>query len=283
MMPNLPGSNLKKDEKMFKEIFKNPDFQPDFLKIYPTAILKGTLLYKWWKEKKYKPYTDVQLINLIKSIKKKIPCYVRIQRITRDIPSQSIVLGPAKISNLRQIIVQDMKKEGWRCKCIRCREVKENYPPSSKASEDKVIQKLKLFRQDYDASGGKEIFLSFENKNREKLYSLSRLRIPSQIFNNYESGSRKNGSRPIIPALRNAAIIREVHTYGQQLPLRREAIPEVSPQHKGLGKKLIKEAEKITKREFNLKKIAVISGVGARDYFRKMGYKLKDEYVIKEL
>ena len=109
------------------------------------------------------------------------------------------------------------------------------------------------------------------------------LRIPSQIFNNYESGSRKNGSRPIIPALRNAAIIREVHTYGQQLPLRREAIPEVSPQHKGLGKKLIKEAEKITKREFNLKKIAVISGVGARNYFRGLKYKLKDSYMIKKI
>ena len=275
VMPNLPGSNLKKDEKMFKEIFKNPDFQPDFLKIYPTAILKGTLLYKWWKEKKYKPYADVQLINLIKSIKKKIPYYVRIQRITRDIPSQSIVSGPAKISNLRQIIARDMKKEGWQCRCIRCREVKENYPPLPKVSKDKLIQKLKLFRQDYPASDGKEVFLNFEDKNRQRLYSLLRLRLPSQCY--------KNCSHNIIPILENAAIIREIHTYGQQLPLRREAIPEVSPQHKGLGQKLIKEAEKITKREFNLKKIAVISGVGARDYFRKMGYKLKDEYMIKEL
>jgi len=273
MMPNLPGSNLKRDEKMFEELFQNPDFQPDLLKIYPCALLKEAPLYKWWKAGKYKPYTEKQLINLIKSIKQKIPYYVRIQRITRDIPSRSIVTGPAKISNLRQILAEKMEKEGWRCKCIRCREVRENYDPK---------EKIYLFREDYEASGGKEIFLSFENKNRTKLYSLLRLRITSK----------------------NKAIIREVHTYGSLVPI---GVKKLSPQHRGLGKKLIKEAEKITKKEFGfhpvkspvklpsasfnrgakqfnrVNKIAVISAVGTRDYFRKLGYKLRDTYMIKIL
>jgi len=264
MMPNLPGSDLEMDEKMFEELFSNPNFQPDLLKIYPTALLKEAPLYQWWKTGKYKPYTNSQLINLIKSIKKKIPYYVRIQRIARDIPSQRIVAGPAKISNLRQVIAKGSKKEGWKCHCIRCREVRKNYD---------FKEKLYLYRQDYEASGGKEIFLSFENRNRTKLYSLLRLRTTSQ----------------------NKAIIREIHTYGPLVPI---AEKNLAPQHRGLGKKIIREAEKIAKKDYNppttsshlpkgkrapfgLNKIAVISAVGTRDYFRKLGYKLRDTYMVK--
>jgi len=134
------------------------------------------------------------------------------------------------------------------------------------------MKKLKTFREDYDASGGKEIFLSFDDKNKKKLYSLLRLRIPSQIF------SRE---KHFIPVLQNAAIIREVHTYGQQFPLNQANLPIFSPQHKGLGKKLIKAAEKIAKNEFGLNKIAVISGIGTRGYFRKLGYRLKDTYMAR--
>ncbi len=250
MMPNLPGSNLERDEKMFRKLFSNPDFQPDLLKIYPCALLKKAPLYKWWKAGKYKPYTEKQLINLLRSIKKEIPYYVRIQRISRDIPSQSIIVGPAKISNLRQILMKGMRKEGWQCKCIRCREIREKYNPK---------EKIYLFRENYNASNGREIFLTFENKNRTKLYSLLRLRI--------------------IPE--NSAIIREIHTYGQLQPIGRGRTSTTSPQHKGFGRKLIKEAEKIVKKEWGLNKIAVISGIGARDYFRQMDYKLKDTYMVK--
>ena len=265
MMPNLPGSDIKRDKKMFRELFSNSDFRPDLLKIYPCAILKKTALYKLWKSGEYKPYTKKQLINLIKSIKKEIPHFVRIQRITRDIPSKTIVAGPAKISNLRQIILSEAEKEGWKCKCIRCREIGKDY---------NLKEKLCLFRKDYNASGGKEIFLSFENKNRTKLYSLLRLRVPCQ--------RRENGSRGILPVLKKAVLVRELHTYGQLRPLQKKILLK-SPQHKGLGKKLIKEAERITKKEFGLMKIAVISGIGAKDYYRKLGYKLKDTYMIKKL
>jgi len=274
MMPNLPGSDLRRDEKMFKELFSNSNFQPDFLKIYPTALLKEAPLYKWWKAGKYKPYSKKTLINLIKQVKKKIPYYVRIQRIVRDIPSQSIVAGGAKVSNLRQVVAREMKKEGLRCHCIRCREVRENYNPK---------EKLKLFREDYQASGGKEIFLSFEDRNRERLYSLLKLRIPSYAL---RASAGRPSQKHFIPILENAAIIREIHTYGQQLPLARlgrGVTPTISPQHKGLGKKLIKEAEKIAKKEFGLNKVAVIAAIGVREYFRKLSYRLKDEYMIKRI
>ncbi len=267
MMPNLPGSSLKKDEKMFEELFLNPDFQPDLLKIYPCAVLKEAPLYKWYLKGKYRPYSEKTLINLIKKIKNKIPYWIRVQRIIRDIPSEKIVAGPAKISNLHQVILEQIKKEGWKCKCIRCREVRKNYDPK---------EKIYLFRENYDASGGKEIFLSFENKKRTKLYSLLRFRIPSYI-----PRLTKIKSPLIFPILENAAIIREIHTYGQIQPIGKTDSKIISPQHKGLGKKLIKEAEKITMREFDLNKIAVISGTGAREYFRKLGYRLENTYMIK--
>lgn len=251
MMPNLLGSDLKRDEKMFKELFSKKDFQPDLLKIYPCALLKETPLYRYWQKKKYKPYKQTQLLKLIKGIKKAMPYYVRIQRIARDIPSRDIVEGPAKISNLRQFLSDDMAKTGWRCNCIRCREVKGKYNPK---------EKVGLCRQSYEASDGEEIFLSFENKERTKLFSLLRLRLTSD----------------------GKAFIRELHTFGQQLPVQKEETA-VSPQHKGLGRKLVREAEKIVKNEFGVKKIAVISGVGVRDYFRKLGYKLEDTYMTKGL
>lgn len=257
IMPNLYGSNIAKDKKMFETFFSNHDFQPDFLKIYPLALLEQTPLYKLWRDKKYKPYTQTQLLDVLKSAKKIIPYYVRIQRIARDIPSQKIITGPAKISNLRQLLSDLQKKEGWLCHCIRCREVREKYNNK---------EKIYLFREDYEASEGKEIFLSFESKKRSMLYSLLRLRIPS-----------KNS---FISVLKKTAIVREIHTFGQAMPL---SIKKQAVQHQGLGKKLIRTAEIIARKEFNSNKIAVISSVGTRVYYRKMGYKLQDTYMIKIL
>lgn len=256
MMPNLPGSNLKKDLQSFKEIFKNQNYKPDWLKIYPCLVCKGAKLYEIWKKGKFKPYSDKELTELLIKIKKNLPYWVRVARLFRDIPASKIEAG-SKFSNLREIIQEEMKRRKTRCKCIRCREVREGYIPK---------EKICLFREDYEASKGKEIFLSFENKERTKLFAFLRLRQPSQ--NN------------LLPILKNTAIIRELHTYGQMITLGKKSL---APQHKGLGKKLMKEAEKITKKELKLPRIAVISGVGVREYYRKLGYKLKDEYMIKEL
>jgi elongator complex protein 3 len=244
MMLNLPGSTPNKDIKMFKELFFNEDFQPDYLKIYPCALVKEAPLYKTYLKKKYKPYSEKTLIKTIKEIKHIIPKYVRIERIIRDIPATLIVKGGAKTSNLRQFIESDMKKENWQCQCIRCREIKDI----------NIKEKLYLFKENYNASQGKEIFLSFEDKKRKHLYSLLRLRI-----------------------INNQAIIRELHTYGQALSINEK---KDLTQHKGLGKKLIEEAEKITKK-YKINKISVISGVGVREYYKKLGYKLKDDYMVK--
>ncbi|MBU3964227.1 tRNA uridine(34) 5-carboxymethylaminomethyl modification radical SAM/GNAT enzyme Elp3 [Patescibacteria group bacterium] len=256
MMPNLLGSDPNKDVEMFEQLFSNPDFRPDYLKIYPCALLREAPLYDIWEEREYKPYTEKQLLEIIIAIKKTVPYYCRIQRIIRDIPSQYIIQGGTKTSNLRQMIEKISKQQGWQCKCIRCREVKDNYNPK---------EKIYLFRTDYEASNGKEIFLSFENKNRTLLHSLLRLRIPGEI---------------VLPVLKNSGIVREIHTYGKLVPISRKI---KAPQHRGLGKKLMQEAERIIKKEFGLKNIAVISGVGVRGYYRKLGYGLKQTYMIKKL
>lgn len=265
IMPNLPSSNPKLDFECAKTIFENPIFSPDWLKIYPCLVCKEAKLYKIWKKGLYKTYTDKELIKLLIKIKQIIPYWIRMARLFRDIPSQKIEAG-SKFSNLRQIIQEQMKSENKICHCVRCREIKENYDPK---------EKIFLFREDYNASNGKEIFLSFENKNRNKLYSLLRLRIPNKLNND-----AKNNQQWIIPVLKNSAIIRELHTYGQMAEI---AGKSLSVQHKGLGKKLVKQAEKIAKNEFQLKKIAVISGIGAREYYRKLNYRLKNEYMIKNL
>jgi elongator complex protein 3 len=261
LMPNLMGSNPNLDKKCFEIVFSDEKFKPDWIKIYPTVVTKESRLYKFWKEKKYKPYDCKELIELLIEIKKNLPFWVRVTRIFRDIPSTKIVAG-CKISNLREVVKKEMEKRGLFCHCIRCREVREKYDPK---------EKVYLFREDYEASGGKEIFLSFENKERTKLFSYLRLRIPSQIF---------EGKKHFLPVLENSAIIREIQTFGEMVPIEKR---KVAPQHRGLGKKLVKEAEKIAKKEFGLKKIAVISGVGVRNYFSQLKYKLKDTYMIKRI
>jgi elongator complex protein 3 len=212
LMPNLMGSNSNLDKKCFEIVFSNENFKPDWIKIYPTVVAKESRLYKFWKEGKYKPYSDKKLIELLIKVKKELPYWVRVARILRDIPAQKIVAG-CKISNLREIVKREMGKKGLVCHCIRCREVRERYNPK---------EKVYLFREDYEASGGKEIFLSFENKDRTKLFSYLRLRIPSQIFEK---------KRHFIPVLENSAIIREIQTFGEMVPIEKKKIsfpPEAS-------------------------------------------------------
>jgi len=256
IMPGLPRSTFQKDIKMFKELFSNNDFQPDQLKIYPCVVLKNAPLYKLWKNKKYKPYTEEQLIKLLAKIKRGIPPYVRIVRIIRDIPSQSIVAG-SKTSNLRQTLEQQKVK----CNCIRCREIK---------NQKSKIKNIKLLRREYNASGGKELFLSFEDAKNNKLLAFLRLRLTSE-WN--------------LPVLKNCAIIRELHVYGQVVEISKKN--KNAQQHQSLGKQLMKEAEKIVRNESkktyseSYRGIAVIAGIGVREYYRKLGYKLQDEYMIK--
>jgi len=269
IMPGLPGSDLKKDYQMFQELFSNPAFQPDMLKIYPTVVTKNTKLHSLWKNGKYKPLGDTEFAKFVLQIKKEIiPPYVRIARLVRDVPTTSIIAGPT-ISNLRQII----EKES-RCQCIRCREVKSDYT---------IGEKIILDRIDYSASDGQEIFLQYVSQDKKKLFALLRLRISSMhdVETHYNASLRCNTMHKLLPVLKNAAIIREVHTYGKLTKI--DTQDKNSPQHIGLGRKLMLEAERIAKQEFNLSKIVVISGIGVRGYYRKSGYKLRNTYMIKKL
>ncbi len=256
IMPGLLGSTIEKDFQMFQMLFSSPDFQPDLLKIYPTVVLKDSELYSIWKKGKYIPLDNEQFREFILRVKEKIiPPFVRISRLVRDVPAESIIAGPT-ISNLRQLIENESK-----CQCIRCREVKDAW---------QIKEKIILDRIDYSASFGQEIFLQLVSKDKKKLFALLRLRI-----------AKNNNQNNPIRSLKNTAIIREVHTYGKLSQLNKKSV--FSPQHIGMGKKMIAEAEKIAKQEFGLKKIAVISGIGVRNYYRKLGYRLKDSYMIKNI
>jgi elongator complex protein 3 len=256
MMLNLPGSTAKGDFAMMKRLFEDSAFQPDYLKIYPLAIVKSAKVYELYRKGKFRPYSAKKLADLIGKIKVIVPPYVRIERIIRDISSNQIVAGGAKVSNLRQIVAQKLKELGISCQCIRCREVRIH------AHGD-----THLVRRDYAASDGIEIFLSMEDREDKVLYSLLRLRIPT--------------AKPFLKVLKNAALLRDIHTYGYQVDIGKASAE--AAQHRGFGKKLLLQAEKIAKEEFGKSKIAVISGVGAREYFEKFGYKLSATYMVKTL
>jgi len=259
MMLGLPGSNPEKDFQMFKKLFNDPDFKPDQIKIYPTFVIKGTELERLYKKGEYEPYTTEQIVDLVIKIKQIVPKYVRIMKIMRDIPAQHII-SECRYSHLRDEINKKLEQLDIKCPCIRCREVGHLMRKNIE-----IDSNFKLERINYDASGGKEIFLSFESSNA--IASLLRLRIPGNSF------------RPEITE--KTAIIRELHTYGPVVPIGENG---QFWQHKGFGKKLVKEAERIAKQEFDCNKMVIISGVGVRRYFiDKLGYKLDGPYVSKKL
>jgi elongator complex protein 3 len=248
-MPNLPGSTPKKDLSLYKKLFSDENFQPDMIKIYPTVVTKNSLLYLWWKQGKYKPYSQKTLINLLLKMKSATPNYVRIIRLIRDIPAESIEAGN-KISNLRVNLQEILKKQKRQCACIRCREARLNIAN---------VHEAKLFIKKYNASGGTEFFIHYSSPNEKILYAFCRLRLA------------KNP---------DSAMIRELHTYGQVVPINKETTN--AAQHFGFGRRLMAEAEKIAAAQ-GFKKMAVISGIGVREYYKKFGYKLTGTYMTKAL
>lgn len=264
LMPNLPGSNPELDRRMFDTILNDPDLQVDQWKIYPCEIVPWTVIEKWNREGKYIPYNEEELMNVILYVKPKIHPWIRLNRIIRDIPSQYILSGIDNPS-MRQDIQIRMKKEKLICRCIRCREIG--------GSE---VTDYSLIIRRYYAQNGTEYFISFEacagkseTGNVDKLLGFVRLRIPSsQQFSFFEK-------------VKNCALIRELHVYGTLNPTK--GISNTNVQHKGIGKKLMNEAEKIAILN-GYTKIAVISGVGVRNFYRKLGYILDydSEMMIKE-
>lgn len=262
MMPGLFAAK-RDDVESFRKLFEDERFRPDMLKIYPCLVMEGTELYDIWKRGGFKPYSAEEAAGVIADSMKFVPRYVRVMRVQRDIPSYLIAAGVKK-SNLRQIVEQKLAEEGRSCQCIRCREI------GHRISKDGVkpdMRSVRLNRFDYNASGGKEIFLSFDEMKHDALIGFLRLRIPS------EKEHRKE--------LEYAGGVRELHVYGEMLPVGEKRNKEF--QHMNFGRKLLKEAERIARGEFDCRKLAVISGVGARDYYFKLGYERDGPYVSKDL
>ena len=256
MMPGLPESSKEEDINNFREIFSNNDFKPDGLKIYPCMVMHGTSLFEQYKRNEFMPLTTEEAADIVIKAKEYIPKYCRVLRVQRDIPTKVTVDG-VDITNFRQYIHNIMRERNLKCKCIRCREPKDR---------EIYWDDVKLNRLDYEASNGKEIFLSFDEMKNDILLGFVRLRIPYKPF------------RPEITE--RSAGIREVHVYGNATALSKEG--EI--QHKGIGKKLMLEAERIAKEEYDVKKLLVISGVGVREYYKNNFTYVKDGvYMSKEL
>ncbi len=265
MMPNLPPNpDPDRDYEDFIRLFEDPDFRPDMLKIYPTAVVKGTKLYDMWIRGEYRPYDQDTLIDVLARVKKMVPPWVRIQRLQRDIPTYLVEAGYTS-GNLRQEVLAYMRKRGWRCRCIRCREVGHRM---LKNGYKLRVSDVVLVRRTYVASGGIEIFLSFEDIRNDVVIGILRLRKPSELAH-----------RPEID--QNTLIIRELHVYGPLVPLGERS--ERGVQHRGYGARLLREAERISFEEFDARKIVIISGIGVREYYRRFGYRREGPYMSKLL
>ncbi len=262
MMPGLLGNNPELDFNSFKKIFEDERFRPDMVKIYPCIVLKGTEYYEMWRKGEFEPINTEQAIDLIVKVKGIMPKWIRTMRIMRDIPSNLVDAG-IKSSNLGELVYNEMERRGVKCRCIRCREVGHLL---SRGVEP-IEKNIKLCRTDYNTSGGREIFLSFEDTKKDILIGFLRLRIPYMPF------------RPEID--KKTALVRELHVYGPMVEIGEHPIYEW--QHKGYGRELLAEAERISREEFDFDKILVTSGIGARDYYRKFGYKRIGVYMGKEL
>ena len=264
MMPGLPGSDPKKDVEDFRRLFEDEDYRPDMLKIYPTLVIKGTQLYDEWQRGEYEPYDTATAAKVIAAAKRFVPPWVRIMRIDRDIPVPMIEAGIDK-SNVREIALDLLRREyGESCRCIRCREVglralKGDAPPKP---ED-----LELVRREYAASGGKEVFLAYEDPSRDLIAAYLRLRLPGAPH------------RPELRAERTA-IVRELKVNGPMVPIGDAPLWEF--QHRGLGQQLLDEAWRITKDEWALRRLHVISGPGVKPYYRRFGYRDDGAYLVRE-
>lgn len=262
MMPDLPNVGWERDVEQFIEFFENPAFRADGLKIYPTLVIRGTGLYELWKTGRYKSYPPSGLIDLIARILALVPPWTRVYRVQRDIPMPLVSSG-VEHGNLRELALARMKDLGTQCRDVRTREV------GIQEIHNKVKPyEAELIRRDYCANGGWETFLSYEDPEQDILIGLLRL--------------RKCSPDTFRPELRSGcSIVRELHVYGSVVPV--HARDPTKFQHQGFGMLLMEEAERIAREEHGSSKIAVISGVGTRNYYRKIGYELDGPYMSKTL
>ncbi|XP_064197140.1 elongator complex protein 3 isoform X2 [Anguilla rostrata] len=262
MMPDLPNVGMERDVEQFIEFFENTSFRPDGLKLYPTLVIRGTGLYELWKTGRYKSYSPSALVDLVARILALVPPWTRVYRVQRDIPMPLVSSG-VEHGNLRELALARMKDMGTECRDVRTREV------GIQEIHHKVRPyQVELVRRDYVANEGWETFLSYEDPEQDILIGLLRLRRCSpQSF------------RPELKG--GVSIVRELHVYGSVVPVSSRDPSKF--QHQGFGMMLMEEAERIAQEEHGSGKLAVISGVGTRNYYRKMGYVLEGPYMVKLL
>jgi elongator complex protein 3 len=248
----MPGLFVSKRQDLagMRQLFADPSYRPDMLKLYPCMVMRGTKLYSLWKKGKYKPLSTKDAVELIAEFKRSVPEYCRIMRVQRDIPTHATSAG-VDMTNLRQVIQAHMTRKGYKCRCIRCREI---------GSRPAVSTRIHIL--EYKASEGTELFISCESVDR--IAGFLRLRFPSQSL------------RPEMTS--TTAIVRELHVYGPQAGLKSEG----RVQHRGIGKSLLGTAERIAKLH-GKDRLLVISGIGVREYYRRNGYRNEGPYMKKDL
>ncbi|HOP08619.1 MAG TPA: tRNA uridine(34) 5-carboxymethylaminomethyl modification radical SAM/GNAT enzyme Elp3 [Candidatus Methanofastidiosa archaeon] len=264
MMPGLPGSDPERDLRAFERIFEDPSYRPDMVKFYTCLVLENTELYNDYKKGVYTPYTTEETVELLVKAKSLMPEWARTMRIQRDIPTNRIAAGVMR-SNMGQMVEDEMKRRGKSCKCIRCREIGQR---CYKDGIDPREEDVELIRRAYEASGGTEEFLSFEDVKNDALIGFIRLRSPGQHVFRKEITDR-------------TGLIRELHVYGPMVPIGMS--DGAWWQHRGYGNKLLKEAERIAIEDYDMKKMAIISGIGVREYYRKHGYERDGPYMSRPL
>jgi elongator complex protein 3 len=231
------------------------------LKIYPTLVLEGTKIHEWWRDGSYAPLTTEQAVKLVADMKESVPPWTRIMRVGRDIPSTIIEAGVDK-TNLRQLVHAELERRGKRCNCIRCREV------GHRDGGNLAPESLEVRRRTYEASGGVEHFISVEEARGDTLVGFIRLRIPSE-----------SPQRP--EAEPSSAFVRELHVYGPMVPVGSRL--DSGWQHMGWGRRLLGEAEKVAFEEHGVEKLLVMSALGTKEYYAKLGYGRDGVYVSKRL
>lgn len=255
IMLGLPLTSPKDDIRTINELFENQNFRPDMIKIYPLVIMRGTKIYDDWKQGKYKPIDPDTAVSIISETYPKIPKYCRVMRIQRDIPS-TIASASNVRTNLRQMVdkkIAELVSHGKKIWEIRYREYR-----------GEKIEQTQIFVEKYKASKSDEYFISFEDDKRKYILGFCRLRFAKGNLTEHITGK--------------TAIIRELHVYGKAAEL--GSTEKQSAQHKGAGKKMIEKAEEIAKQN-GKEKIAIISGIGVREYYRKLGYELEGPYMVK--
>jgi elongator complex protein 3 len=254
-MPNLYGSTPEIDIADYRQMFDDPDFRPDELKIYPCSLIESAELIQHYQDGSWRPYTHDELLHVLAECFRETPEYCRLTRVIRDIPSTDIVVGN-QMTNFRQVVEQELQRRGERSGDIRAREIRFHQV----TNDDLRLDELR-----YATSCSHEVFLQYITPERF-IAGFLRLSLPAEPS--------------ITEELTDAAIIREVHVYGQSLE-----IGEASPgraQHSGLGKQLIERAIEIA-REHGYRRLAVISAIGTREYYRKRGFEDGSLYQFREL